>query len=166
MADNLTVKLEGVAELKAALSDAAVKIRTKAVRGALREAGKVIQVAAKMAAPVLRVPSAYRKPGTVAKNIAVRASKYARRMGDEGVFINVRPIGSSKARVNKFGKAGAKNPNDPFYWRFLEFGTRKMAARPFLRPTAGAKGGEAIQKFMESVVPQINKLNEKANRVR
>lgn len=165
MADRFSVKLEGVEELKTALADAASKIRTKAVRSALREAGKVIQAAAKAAAPVLRVPSAYRKPGTVAKNIAVRASKFARRMGDEGVFINVRPIGSSKARQGKLGKAGATNPNDPYYWKFLEFGTRKMAARPMLRPAANAKGSEAIRKFMDSVVPQINKLNERSKRV-
>lgn len=156
------VKLEGVAELKTALADAATKIRTKAVRGALREAAKVIQTAARATAPILKVPTKYRIAGTVRKNILVRASKFARQNGDEGVFINVRPIGSSAARVRKLGKGGAKNPNDPFYWRFLEFGTRKMAARPFLRAAADSKGTEAIAKFMSSVVPQIEKLNAKA----
>ena len=38
--DGVTVKLEGVDELKRALADAAKQIRTKAVRGALRQAGK------------------------------------------------------------------------------------------------------------------------------
>lgn len=28
---------------------------------------------------------------------------------------------------------------DPFYWHFLEFGTIKMAARPFIRPAAEAE---------------------------
>lgn len=161
MADVLTVKLEGVDELKRALADASVKIRTKAVRGALREAGKVIQASARAAAPVLSVPTKTRTPGTVKKNIVVRASKFARQAGNEGVFISVRPI-RGKARVKRLGKAGAKNPNDPFYWRFLEFGTRKMAARPFLVPSARAQGEAAIAKFMQSVVPQIEKLNAKA----
>jgi HK97 gp10 family phage protein len=158
------VKLEGVEELRRAMESAAKSIRTKAVRSALREAGKVIQASAKVAAPVLRVPTKTRTPGTVRKNIAVRASKFARSAGNEGVFVNVRPIGNSKARVGKLGKAGATNPNDPFYWRFLEFGTKKMRARPFLTPAVDSKGNEAIQKFMSSVIPQIEKLNAKGSK--
>lgn len=161
MADALQVKLEGVDELKRALADASVKIRTKAVRGALREAGKVIQSAARASAPVLAVPTRTRTPGTVKRNIVVRASKFARQRGDEGVYINVRGI-RGKARVKRLGKAGAKNPNDPFYWRFLEFGTRKMVARPFLVPAAKTQGETAIQKFMQSVIPQIEKLDQRA----
>lgn len=158
MADVLSVKLDGVEDLKIALAEASVHIRTRAVRSALREAGKVIQAAARAAAPVLKVPSKTRTPGTVKRNVVVRASKFARAAGDEGVYINVRGI-RGRARVKKLGKGGAKNPNDPYYWRFLEFGTRKMAARPFLRPSAASKGQEAIAKFMQSVVPQIEKLN-------
>lgn len=161
MADGVVVKLEGVEELKRAMAAAAGTIRKRAVRGALRQAGKVIQKAARIAVPVLTTPARYRKPGTVKKAISVRTSKTARRTGNEGVFINVRPIGSSAARVKKFGKESAKNPNDPFYWRFLEFGTKKMAARPFLRPAAESKGPEAISTFMKSVVPQIEKLNRR-----
>lgn len=161
MADGMVVKLEGVEDLKRALAEASAAIRKKAVRGALREAGKVIQSAARSAAPVLAVPTKTRKPGTVKRAIAVRASKFARKAGDEGVFINVRPIGTSKARVARLGKAGAANPNDPFYWRFLELGTKKMAARPFLKAAADSKGEEAIEKFMHSVVPQIEKLNQR-----
>ena len=41
--DGVTVKLEGVDELKRALADAAKQIRTKAVRGALRQAGNIIK---------------------------------------------------------------------------------------------------------------------------
>lgn len=158
MADTFSIKLDGVEDLKQALAEAAATIRTKAVRGALREAGKVIQAAARASAPVLKAPTVRRNSGTVKKNILVRASKFARQAGDEGVYINVRGI-RGKARVRKLGRGGAKNPNDPYYWRFLEFGTRKMAARPFLRPAATSKGPEAIQKFMDSVVPQIEKLN-------
>ena len=165
MADGISVKLEGVAELKIAMAGAAKHIRTKAVRGALREAGKVIQAAAKFAVPVLAVPTKTRKPGTVKRAISVRNSKFARQRGDEGVFVSVRPL-KGAARIKKLGKASAKNPNDPFYWRFLEFGTKNMRARPFMRPAVDSRGEAAIRRFMQSVVPQINKLNAKAARVR
>ena len=162
MADGVTVKLEGVDALNKALAEATKQIRTKAVRSALRKAGQVISKEAKQAAPVLSAPTKTRKPGTVKKAIAVRASKFARQAGNEGVFINVRPLRGSRQKT--LGKAGAKNPNDPFYWRFLEFGTVKMKARPFLSPAAESKGNEAIKTFMDSVIPQIEKLNSKAKR--
>lgn len=160
MADGFEVKLEGVDDLKRALAEASSTIRKKAVRGALREAGKVIQAAARAAAPVLSVPTKNRKPGTIKRNIVVRASKFARQAGSEGVYVSVRGI-RGQARVKRFGKAGAANPNDPYYWRFQELGTRKMAARPFMRPAAESKGGEAVNKFMQSVIPQIEKLNKR-----
>ena len=160
MAADFEMHLEGVDELKRALKELPEKMRKKAIRGALKEAGKVIQSAAKLSAPVLQAPTATRKPGTVKRNIAVRASKFARQGGDEGVYIGIRPLSGS--RQKKLGKASAKNPNDPFYWRFVEFGTVKMAARPFMRTAASQKGAEAIQVFMKSVLPQIAKLDKKA----
>jgi HK97 gp10 family phage protein len=76
------------------------------------------------------------------------------------VFVGVKPLrGGADAR--RYGKAGAKNPHDPFYWRFVEFGTKKMAGRPFLAPAAKSKGDAAIATFLREVVPQIQKLNRK-----
>lgn len=164
MSDGITVSIEGLEDLRRALQDTAKKIRTKAVRASLRKAGAVITKAARQAAPVLQVPTRHRKAGTVKRNIVTRNSKFARQAGDEGVFIGVRPLRGS--RQNKLGKAGAKNPNDPFYWRFLEFGTRKLRARPFLSAAADQKAGEAVRVFMREVVPQIQKFNQRAQRVR
>ena len=170
MADGVTVKLEGIDELKRVMEQASKTIRTKAVRAALKKAGQVISKEAKQSAPVLQVPTKTRKPGTVKKAIAVRTSKFAKQQGDEGVFVGVRPLRGS--RQKKLGKAGAKNPNDPFYWKFLEFGTKKMSARKlsgpnddgFMRQAATDKGKEAIDTFMDQVIPQIEKLNAKASR--
>lgn len=159
MADGFDVKLTGIDELTKALANATKQIRTKAVRSSLRKAGNVISKAAKQAAPVLKVPTKTRNAETVKKNIAVRNSKFARQAGNEGVFIGVRPLRGS--RQKKLGKASAKNPNDPFYWSFLEFGTKKMSARKFMT-NAADKGNEAVKVFMDSVIPQIEKLNAKA----
>lgn len=191
MASNgITVKLEGVDVLKRALAAVAKQIRTKAVRGALRQAGNVIKKQAQSNAPVLKSPTPNRKPGTIRKNITVRASKFARRNKDEGVYISVRPLRGS--RQKKLGRAGANNPNDPFYWRFLEFGTKPhvikptrgrkalkfgsrfakqvshpgIAAQRFMTRAATQRGNEAIAVFMREVIPQIEKFNARANRVR
>lgn len=163
MADEIAVKLGGFDAMNRALLAASKEIRTKAVRSSLRKAGNVIKKAAQQAAPVLQVPTKTRKSGTVRKAIAVRNSKFARQAGDEGVFVGVRPLRGS--RQKRLGKAGASNPNDPYYWRFVEFGTKKMSARPFLQPAAN-KGAEAVKVFMDSVVPQIEKLDAKGRNVR
>lgn len=192
-ADGITVKLEGVDELKRALADASKQIRTKAVRAALRDAGRVIQKAARSNAPVLKTATPNRKPGTVKQAISVRASKVARRNKDEGVFVSVRPLRGS--RQKKLGKAGATNPNDPYYWLFVEFGTKPHLIKPkrgkvlawqsggktlvaryvkhpgikgqrFMTRAAESQGEAAIRVFMNRVIPQIERLNARANRVR
>lgn len=165
MADSLQLRLEGVAELQRTLKGLPEKIRRRAVRNALRIAAREIRDDAKSRTPVAAGPviaggKTVRQPGTVKRRIAVRISKFARQAGDEGVFVGVRPL-RGRAQVKRFGKASATNPNDPFYWRFLEFGTRKMGARPFLGPAAKAKGEAAVRRFIAVAGPQIQKLNVK-----
>lgn len=160
MADELLVRLDGVDELVRALRGMPEKIRRRAVRSALRKAAVVIRQDAKARAPVLRASAPFRTPGTVKRRISVRSSKFARQAGDEGVFVGVKPL-RGKADTRRYGKASSRNPNDPFYSRFLEFGTKKMTARPFLGPAAKAKGEEAIRLFLRESLPAIEKLNRK-----
>ena len=44
---------------------------------------------------------------------------------------------------------------DAWYWRFVEFGTRKMRARPFLRPALEAKRREAVQAMKDRLSERI-----------
>lgn len=184
MADGVQIKLDGVDELKRALEALPAAIRTKAVRGALTAAGRVIQKQARINAPVLKSSTATRTAGTVRKAISVRRSRQRTRNADEGVFVGVRPLRGS--RQNKLGRAGASNPNDPYYWWWVEFGTKphtikakrkkllrvgtgyaKSVQHPgikgqrFMTRAAEQKGNEAIQTFMRQVVPQIERLNKR-----
>lgn len=152
----IAAKVRGIPDLKAALAGIVPKLRVRALRNALAAGARVVQREARAQAPRISIsdPAAqkgYRSPGTVQKAIAVRTSKLARRNGDVGVFVNVRPA--------KRGLRGAKSPADPFYWRFLEFGTKHMRARPFLQP-ATQRLGQALRVFIASIGPQIAKLNK------
>ena len=160
MADEVLIRLDGVDELKRALQGMPAKIRAKAVRAALRKAAAVIRQDAKARAPVLQKRAPFRTPGTVKRRISLRNSKFAKQAGDEGVFVGVKPL-RGKTDTRRYGKASAKNPNDPYYWHFLEFGTKKMAARPFLGPAARAKGNEVVRNFLRESMPAIEKLNRK-----
>ena len=150
----ISAKVRGIPELKAALAGLVPKLRRQVLRNALAAGARVVRDGARRRAPVLQptMRAPYRKPGTLRKAIVVRTSKAARARGDVGVFVNVRPA--------KRGQRGAKSPNDPFYWRFLEFGTKHIAARGFLQ--AGAQRlTDALEKFKAVVGPQIDKMNRK-----
>ena len=148
-------RVTGIPDLREALRGIVPKLRVRAIRNALAAGARVVQQAARAATPVisasaLPVRLGYRKPGTVRKAISVRTSKMARRAGDVGVFVNVRPA--------KGPQRGATRPTDPFYWRFLEFGTRRMRPFAFLQPAAAVLQ-RALQVFTAQLGPQLAKLN-------
>ena len=148
------VRIEGLDELKRKLAEVPKAMRKRVLRNALAAGAREVRDVAKRNAPVLTLGTSlnapYRKPGTVKQAIRVRTSKADRRAGDVGVFVNVRPA--------KAGQRGAKNPNDPFYWRFLEFGTKKMPAKPFLQRATSALP-KALTIFQERIAKWINETN-------
>jgi len=152
----IDVKVLGIPELKAALNSIVPKLRVRALRNALAAGARLVQRQARAATPVLSpgslaVRKGYRTPGLLRKAISVRTSKLARRRGDVGVFVNVRPA--------KRGARGANNRLDPFYWRFIEFGTAKLRARQFLQKGADALP-LALEAFKRAIGPAISKLNK------
>jgi HK97 gp10 family phage protein len=156
MSQEFEVELKGVDELKRALEQVPDKLKKKGLLKGLRLAGNLVHDAARRSAPVLQTKTPYRNKGTVRKNIVVRTSKYARKAGDLGVFVGVRPLRG--VRTKKLGAAGARNPNDPFYWWFLEFGTKQMSKRPFL-----ADGAKELDQAADIVIREatsaINQIN-------
>lgn len=148
------VRIEGLDELKRKLAEVPKAMRKRVLRNALAAGAREVRDVAKRNAPVMTLGTAlsapYRKPGTVKQAIRVRTSKADRRAGDVGVFVNVKPA--------KSGQRGARNPNDPFYWRFLEFGTRKMAARPFLQRATSALP-KALAIFEARIAKWINETD-------
>lgn len=179
MAGDVTVKIQGLDELKALLQGLPAKLRRRALRNALAAGARIVRDAARQRTPVINagspaVAKGHRKPGTVRDAIVVRTSKQATKAGDVGVFVNVRPAKGAKFRtttrsvlgiakikqrhVVRATQRGAKSPKDPFYWRFLEFGTKRSREFSFLRPAA-AKLSAALEKFKAVLGPQIAKLN-------
>ena len=53
------------------------------------------------------------------------------------------------------GKNSSANPDDPYYWRFVEFGTSKMPAKPFLRPAFTAKKEQASREIIMTLQDEI-----------
>lgn len=169
----LQVDVRGLDELQTELRALPGKLRVRALANALRAGARLVRNEARRLTPVLTVPvrrrgRLIRKPGTVRDALSVRTSKRARRAGDVGVFVNVRPA--------KGKNRGAENPYDPFYWRWLEFGrnakagaqrgkrrVRPVAAAPAYRFLQGAVGKlpAALAEFERKLGPAITRLNVK-----
>ena len=152
----IEAKVTGIPDLREALRGIVPKLRVRALRNALAAGARVVQRAARGETPAisessLAVRRGYRKRGTVRKAISVRTSKVARRNGDVGVFVNVRPA--------KKGNRGAKNPNDPFYFRFINWGTKYIRPFKFLE-----KGAEQLPAALAVFVSKLPAIIKKLNR--
>ena len=149
-----TQQIQGFDDLAAKLREIPKALRKRVLRNALAAGARLVRAAARRSAPVLSATAArkapYRTPGLLKRSVAVRTSKQARREGNVGVFVNVRPA--------KAGLRGAKSKADPFYWRFVNFGTAKMPARPFLSGAAGQLP-QALQVFQGAVGKWFAKAN-------
>jgi HK97 gp10 family phage protein len=136
------VKIAGLRELLQGLSNLPFELGKGAIYSALGGAGAVVRKEAQARVPVLSssdpaVQAGRRKPETLKR--AIRVSRSRINKGQTGlweVIVRVKPLKGSA--IKKFkqtsGKGASKNPDDPYYWWWVEFGTSKMQAKPFLRP--------------------------------
>lgn len=166
------VRIDGLDDLKRKFAALPRAMRVRVLRNALTAGARVIRDYAKRNAPVLRTPETpYRAKGTLKKAIRVRTSKRDRAARDVGVFVNVKPLPK--------GQGGAKNPRDPYYWRWQEFGwtpasrsstkrtrrlsvkrgeARKIPGKRFLRDAA-AKITDALPAFSKGVKRWLENVN-------
>ncbi|WP_426453848.1 HK97-gp10 family putative phage morphogenesis protein [Paenibacillus sp. S-38] len=120
------MKLEGMDELVKRLQEMGRK-GAAIERAALQAGGEVIRSAASE-----RAPRSNDAPH-LADNITI--SKIKTSQGMKYVL-----VGPQKGDNSEF-----------FYGKFLEWGTSKMAARPFLGPVAAEKQGEVIEKMKQAI---------------
>jgi len=137
VAVTVKVKITGLNEIRAAFKRLPKSVAQKELISGLRKGANTWRDAAKR-----QVALTSRR---VANNVYVQKVKPMPGL-TATVMVRVRKL---KARqIEKFklatGVAARYNPNDPFFWRFIEFGTSKMAARPFLRPAFEANKQKAI----------------------
>jgi HK97 gp10 family phage protein len=110
----------------------APKLQRKGLVAALRKGARPVAKAARAKAPV--------DTGALKKAITVRVNtRLGRQVGGAAIQVGIR--GGAKEYVNdrrnrRAGRVGQsyEQGSNQFYFRFLEFGTSKLAARPFLRP--------------------------------
>lgn len=126
---------------------------------------RVIAKEAKVRAPVLAAPTPHRAPGTLKKNIRAKAIR-SKQSGQWEAVVGMLALSAKKTVAFKAqtGQSGQANPDDPFYWRFIKFGTVKMAARPFLRPAFETRKREAADAIKAQLAKRIEQEAKRAKR--
>jgi len=153
-----SVKIHGAREISAAMRALPPRIERRLLNRSLLAGAKPIVQDARRRAPVLAEPDPRRRAGTVRR--AIRAGAVRPQGVTATVYVRVRGLTQSQIRRYKQraaqGKVNASNnPNDPFYWRFIEFGTSTQPARPFLRPAFESRKGEFVQAMINDLRPRM-----------
>lgn len=148
------MSLQGAEGLKAAFQQLGPKIERKILGPATRKGMAIIVKEAKSRAPVLT--------GTMKRAITTRASKGAKRRGVTSVNLvfNTKKfpqlISFAKTKTIEKGK-NKGNPKRYFYPAFIEYGTDKMVAKPFIRPAFDTRKEDAANTIIESCWAGIRK---------
>lgn len=165
MSDVLTVNVEGLEPLMKRMSVLPKNLQKRGLAAAARKGAAVIRDAAKKNAQSIDDPETANQ---IAKNIAVQTSaRQGKRVGGAVARVGVRGGAKKTAPVKRTlqerlfrenTEPDKGNPGgDTWYWRFVEFGTSRTRAQPFLRPA----GEQSRQPAFDATAVELEKQLEK-----
>jgi HK97 gp10 family phage protein len=142
MAD-FSVKMNGVDELAKKLQGLKYDMAKKGGRFALRKAAQMIRNQARQNAQRVDDSETGR---SIARNIVEKWNgRLNKQTGDLGFRVGV----NQGAVLPKKGEHPDESAGGPTpHWRLIEFGTEKMAARPFMVPAIEASAQQATDTFI------------------
>lgn len=172
MADSVAFKMDGLNSLLGKLSAVNFDVKRKGGRSALRKAAAVIREKVKQGAARVNDSTT---PQDIEKNVTIRwSSKLFKTTGNLGFRVGI--MGGAKEYSNMHTRKGGRrgsykvggsldNPGgDTFYWRFVEFGTSSVAARPFMRPALAESISEATAVFTSEYEKAIDRAVRTASK--
>lgn len=153
----MEVNVTGFKELREALLKLPKEIQGKPLASAVSAAAKVVQDEAKKNSPL--------KTGKLRDNVVrYKAKKYS------NAYQVTYHVGMKKewlafadnVKNRRSGRAGKKYSRDKiYYWRFHEFGTVKMPARPFFRPAFESTKSEQLDTMQKRLAKAIEAARKK-----
>lgn len=151
------VRMNGVDELSKKLEGLKYDLKKKGGRFALRKAAQVIGDGARQNAQAVDDSETGR---SIAKNITEKWNgRLNKQTGDLGFRVGVTG-GARIPELNKDEGAGGPTP----HWRLLEFGTEKMAARPFFQRALPENAQAATDTFIREYGKSIDRALKRAGK--
>lgn len=142
---NTTLDFSGLEDLSKDLELLSRAENNKVLRDATRAGAKVLAQAVRDKAP--------EKSGKLKRNIVVATVRGRPGVISSGVHIRGRSPSGETDNTMK-----ADNPNNAFYWRFVELGTVHQPAQPFLRPAFDEQENAATSAALAQMNQAIDKV--------
>jgi HK97 gp10 family phage protein len=153
----VSVRIDGLKELAAALRELPRAVGAKRLRKPVAQAAAIIKDSAQARAPIAEarglgnrggLSAGQPPPGTLRKSIIVKRVQGSAL--DATYIVAVR-------HGKRYRDVGKLHRNlDAYYWSFLEFGTAKMSARPFMRPAYESNKDRALQTILYGLAEGVH----------
>lgn len=150
--------IEGVGELRKQFEAIADNQKINMGRRMVASAGGVLRKEAK----ALAQGHGLKRSGALIKNVAIKREKSAP-PGVVQYHLGVRngPDLGRKAQkvlvVKENGRIGSKYVDNPFYWRFLEFDTKRRKGTSFIAQALANKRDEAVAAMERPIMADLKK---------
>lgn len=142
MAKSVTVSVSGLKDLGDRMKALSEDVNLKIGRAGVAAGAGLIARAAKAKAPILT--------GNLKKNIITKRIPPGETNMTSEYIVTVR-----QGKLTQ--KQKAKGLQDAYYGRFVEHGTAKMAAKPFLRPAYDENKEKAVEAIKERIAARLEK---------
>jgi len=139
MADGVKMEVQGLKELERKLLEMSPKLAKNALRAAVAAGARVVAAEARKNVPV--------DSGTLRRSIYTKQIREESGDTQQTFYVGARQ-----------GKKEQAKKRDGWYFPFVEFGTEKMAARPFMRPAFESTKDAAVQAVKTKLAERIDKL--------
>ncbi|MDF2811129.1 MAG: hypothetical protein K0S56_2160 [Microvirga sp.] len=153
-----TLKVEGLAELQKGLEQFKKSTQTGVLTRVLRKAAKPIETAAKANAPV---DSGELRDSIITEVIRTNAGKAAytdaMRSGASRVEAGQAARAANREAAGRGASSTVRVRAKAWYSHFIEWGTRKASAHPFLGPALRQKEGAAVKSIAADLKSEIEK---------
>ena len=177
-----SAELKGIDELLAKLKEVGDDVQHRGGRFALRKAANLVAGEAKSGWDQV---DRYDTPNNIGANIAVRWDRRRfRSTGDLKFSVGVlggarsqsrdalraaryrrRKGIASLAEMGEIEGSGSRNPGgDTWYWRLLEFGTSRIAAKGVMRNSLESNIGRATNEFVEQYKKALDRAIKRAGK--
>lgn len=156
-------ELLGIGDLKQNFGKLKEGMETRIARSMVVAAGGVLKKKAKAIAQ----GNGLMRTGALIKNIVIKREPAAPvstaqyHLGvRHGRHLTKKQKTNSKLAINKGGRIVKRYEDDPYYWRFAEFGTKKQQATPFIGPALEQGKTEAIEAMGTRLKKELDKAGK------
>lgn len=155
-----TIKIDGLKQLGERMQSLSQDVNKRVANAATAAAGRVVRNATRKNVDALQLVDT----GNMRAAVVVQKSKRTQLTSEHRVGVRSGggyrsgDIAGGKTSDVKAAKKGAGRLGvDAYYWRFLEFGTVKRPATPFLRPAFEGNTDKAAQEIKKVLERRIKR---------